>query len=81
MSDEDKPFECVGERRESAAAMRILSFLPEWRDAPVVEALADRARSLVSDADVRALLTPSNDLAFADPGIAGPVDRQLAELR
>ncbi len=81
MSDEDKPFECVGERRESAAAMRILSFLPEWRDAPVVEALADRARSLVSDADVSALLTPSDDLAFADPGIAGPVDRQLTELR
>ena len=25
MSDEDKPFECVGERRESAAALRMLS--------------------------------------------------------
>ena len=32
MSDADKPFECVGERRESAAAMRILSSLPGWRD-------------------------------------------------
>jgi hypothetical protein len=81
MSDEDKPFECVGERRESAAAMRILSFRPEWKDAPVVVALADRARSLVSDSEVSALLTPSNQLAFPDPAIAGPVDRQLTELR
>ncbi len=59
MSDEDKPFECVGERRESAAAMRMLSFRPEWQDSVVVAALAGRARALVDDEDVQALLTPS----------------------
>ena len=46
MSDDDKPFECVGERRESAAAMRMLSERPEWRVSPVVAALADRARAM-----------------------------------
>jgi hypothetical protein len=58
MSDDEKPFECVGERRESAAALRLLSFRPAWRDSPVVAALADRARALVGDDDVRDLLTP-----------------------
>ena len=59
MSDEDKPFECVGERRESAAALRLLSSRPGWRDTAVVAALADRARTLVDEDDVRDLLTPS----------------------
>ncbi len=49
MSDDDKPFECVGERRESAAAMRILSDRPDWKDTVVVASLADRARAMVSD--------------------------------
>ncbi len=61
MSDEDKPFECVGERRESAAALRLLSSRPGWRDTAVVAALADRARTLVDEDDVRDLLTPSAD--------------------
>jgi hypothetical protein len=34
MSDDDKPFECVGERRESAAALRILSSLPAVEGRP-----------------------------------------------
>ena len=59
MSDDDKPFECVGERRESAAALRMLSTRPEWSETPVVAALADRARALVDDDDVAALLTPA----------------------
>ncbi len=63
MSDEDKPFECVGERRESAAAMRILSAAPGWRETPVVAALADRARALVDDDGVTALLTAAAELA------------------
>jgi hypothetical protein len=80
MSDEDKPFECVGERRESAAALRILSHLPQWRDKVVVAALADRARGLVSDGDVRELLTPADGLAFGDGAVAAAVDRLLTEL-
>jgi hypothetical protein len=79
MSDDDKPFECVGERRESAAALRILSSLPLWKDTPVVAALADRARAMVSGSDVRGLLTPQGDLAHPDPAVASAVDRLLTE--
>lgn len=35
-----KPFECVGELAESRVAVRLLCQQPEWRDAPVVVALA-----------------------------------------
>jgi hypothetical protein len=79
MSDHDKPFECVGERRESAAAMRILSELPDWKDTPVVASLADRARALVSDDEVRTLLTTQPALRFARPDVADAVDRLLTE--
>jgi hypothetical protein len=79
MSDDDKPFECVGERRESAAALRILSSLPAWKDAPVVVALADRAQALVSDDDVRDLLTPRTDLAYPVAAVAAAVERLLSE--
>ncbi len=79
MSEEDKPFECVGERRESAAAMRLLSSLPAWREKVVVSALAERARGLVTDADVEALLTPVGTPDFAGGELARAVERQLAE--
>jgi hypothetical protein len=78
MSDDDKPFECVGERRESAAALRMLSDRPEWKESPVVAALAARARAMVSDADIEMLLTPTPDLAFPDPEVAAAVDRFVA---
>ncbi len=81
MSDEDKPFECVGERRESAAALRLLSERSEWRDSPVVSALAERARTLVDDEDVRRLLTPEEDGATAAPlgdGVATAVRHLMA---
>jgi hypothetical protein len=35
-----KPFECVGEIEESAATLRHLGGMPDWRDAAVVRALA-----------------------------------------
>ncbi len=77
MSSDGKPFECVGERRESAAALRMLSRLPDWQDKPVVKALTTRARATVSEAGVRALLDAQPDLAFPDPGIAAEVDRTM----
>jgi hypothetical protein len=79
MSDEDKPFECVGERRESAAAMKILSELPQWRSKPVVVALGATATHLVTDAEVRALLTPDMNLGYPDADIADDVERLLTE--
>jgi len=79
MSDQDKPFECVGERRESAAAMRILSSLPEWGDTAVVQALSDRARSLVSDADVSAQLAPVEGIDGAGIEVASLVRLLMTE--
>jgi hypothetical protein len=78
MSEEGKPFECVGERGESAAALRMLSDLPAWKDKVVVAALGDRARARVSDPDVARLLTPDPSSAFPDPEVASAVDRLLA---
>jgi hypothetical protein len=77
MSEVDKPFECVGERRESAAALRLLAGRDEWRDAPVVAALAPVADALVTDDDVADLLAPRDDLAFAEPAVAAAVARLL----
>jgi len=81
MSDADKPFECVGERRESAAALRLLSERPAWRDSVVVTALAPVAAALVDDDDVARLLAADDGLAFPDPVVAGAVDALLSEYR
>lgn len=78
MSDAAKPFECVGEKRESAAALRMLSELPDWRDRPVVNQLAERARELVSDQEVEDLLRSDPELSFAVPSVARAVERLLA---
>ncbi len=75
MSPDGKPFECVGERRESAVALRMLSEHPAWRGSPVVAALAPTARSLVSDRDADALLTAEPDLRFPRRDVADAVDR------
>ena len=78
MSDADKPFECVGERRESAVALRLLADRPEWRESAVVAALAPLARSLVGDRDMADLLAPDHDLDFADPVVATAVGTLVA---
>jgi hypothetical protein len=78
MSDADKPFECVGERRESAVALRMLADLPEWRGSAVVTALAPTAAGLVTDGDVDDLFAPRTDLAFPDPVVAAAVEALLA---
>jgi hypothetical protein len=78
MSDVDKPFECVGERRESAVALLLMSDQDQWADAPVVAALAPVAADRVTDADVVDLLTPQDELGFADPHIAAAVAALLA---
>ena len=68
ISDGDKPFECVGERRESAAAIRILADLPRWRDTAVVAALRDRARAMVSAAAIDDLLVAEGGARLPRPG-------------
>lgn len=78
VSDDEKPFECVGERRESAIALNLLGSMPEWRDTPVVRALAPVVADLVSDTDVAQLWAPDRYVAFPDTTIDGLV-RQLLE--
>ena len=73
MSDANKPFECVGERRESAAALRLLVAMPEWADSPVVIALGSVAEQLVDDADLAELLAPGSGPAFAAPQVVAAV--------
>ncbi|MGP0109561.1 MAG: endonuclease domain-containing protein [Acidimicrobiales bacterium] len=80
MSDRDKPFECVGERRESAAAIRVLSGLPRWRETVVVSSLGRTAMEMVSEREVTALLSPDSALAFSDPEVASAVDRLLTAV-
>ena len=45
----EKPFDCVGERHESAAAVVMLSRLAEWRDQVVPRRLAAEARSVLDE--------------------------------
>ena len=81
ISDDDKPFECVGERRESAAAHQ-----DPLRSAPVEgHGSGDRARATgpgawCRPADVNHLLTAHQDLAFPDPDVSAAVDRLLTEV-
>ncbi|HKN79398.1 MAG TPA: UDP-N-acetyl-alpha-D-muramoyl-L-alanyl-L-glutamate epimerase [Lysobacter sp.] len=48
-----KPFECVGEGRESRAAMAALSVRPEWREDALVERFAREIRPQLDDAELR----------------------------
>ncbi|SCL36831.1 hypothetical protein GA0070624_5663 [Micromonospora rhizosphaerae] len=54
--DGHKPFECVGEVEESVVALSLLAEQDQWRDAPVVRALAeavpDTAWSAAATSDV-----------------------------
>jgi hypothetical protein len=48
----EKPFDCVGERLETAAAVVLLSRADGWRDQAVVAALAPEAQAMLDDAGV-----------------------------
>lgn len=78
MSTDDKPFECVGERRESAAAIRMLSRRPEWAGSPVIAALAPEADGLTSDQDVADLFAPDRTVGMGLGDIQEVVARLLA---
>ncbi len=53
---EHKPFECVGEGRESRAAMAALAALPTWREDALVARFAEEIRPQLADQDL--LLAP-----------------------
>lgn len=48
-----KPFECVGEGRESRAAMAALAERPEWREDALVERFAKQIRPQLDAGDLR----------------------------
>jgi hypothetical protein len=48
-----KPFECVGEGRESRAAMAALGMRPEWREDALVERFAREIRPQLDGAELR----------------------------
>ena len=58
-----KPFECVGEGRESRAAMTALAAIPSWREDALVARFAREIRPLLDDGDLllAPLLEPSDD--------------------
>ena len=49
---EHKPFECVGEGRESRAAMATLASRPEWREDAIVERFAQEIRPQLDDGEL-----------------------------
>lgn len=51
---EEKPFDCVGERMESVAALTLLADRPAWQHHTVVDALAPEARALLAAEHLRA---------------------------
>ncbi|NLD75140.1 MAG: hypothetical protein GX643_00590 [Acidimicrobiales bacterium] len=45
---DEKPFDCVGERHESAAAVSLLADLPGWSHQEVISTLRDEARRVLA---------------------------------
>ena len=68
-----KPFECVGERRESLLALRLISESPSWSNSAVVRSL--RADVERDSADVAMELRPPDQ---ARALVAGAIDRALS---
>lgn len=67
----EKPFDCVGERLETAAAVTLLAARPEWAGQRVIAAVADEAAGLLAAADA----------APADLLVPGPLDDLPEEYR
>ena len=69
-----KPFECVGEGKESRAAMDALADSPAWREDALVKRYASEIRSQLEAADrgLAPLLEPSDDHGIP-PTLWGPL--------
>lgn len=78
----EKPFDCVGERAESAAAMAHLAQSTAWGDHAVVLALGEEAASFaaVTGATVEGFLPPRGEHSVPDRYLAS-LQRVLAEAR
>ena len=64
-----KPFECVGEGRESRAAMAALAANPSWREDALVARFAREIRPQLQTVDLmlEPLLEPSDDHGIPSP--------------
>lgn len=64
-----KPFECVGEGRESRAAMELLANSPAWREDALVRRYAREIRPQLeaSERGLASLLEPSDDHGIPEP--------------
>jgi UDP-N-acetyl-alpha-D-muramoyl-L-alanyl-L-glutamate epimerase len=78
----DKPFDCVGERAESAAAMAQLAGTRAWGGQPVVAELGDEAAAFAADtgSTVAAFLPPRGPHAVPEEHLA-VLQRVLADAR
>ncbi|MGY1691048.1 hypothetical protein [Geodermatophilus sp. SYSU D01105] len=78
----EKPFDCVGERAESAAAMAHLAGSTVWGGYPVVRALGGEAASFaaVTGATVEGFLEPRGEHAVPEEQLTA-LRRVLAEAR
>ena len=78
----EKPFDCVGERAESAAAMAHLAQSTAWGGHAVVRALGEEAASFaaVTGATVEGFLPPRGEHSVPDRYLAS-LQRVLAEAR
>ncbi|RFU23264.1 hypothetical protein [Geodermatophilus marinus] len=78
----EKPFDCVGERAESAAAMAHLAGSTAWGRAPVVRALGAEAAAFagVTGATVAGFLEPRGEHAVPDRYLAA-LRRALGQAR
>ncbi len=75
--EESKPYECVGEMVESAAAMAELSTRPEWANAAVVQALGAEATRYAEkhQASLVSLMTPTSEHRVPEPYLGWMLDR------
>jgi hypothetical protein len=78
----DKPFDCVGERAESAAAMAHLAGSRAWGDQPVVRELGEEAAAFaaVTGSTVAGFLAPRGEHAVPERYLA-PLQQALAAAR
>ncbi|SEO65095.1 hypothetical protein [Trujillonella endophytica] len=78
----DKPFDCVGERAESAAAMAFLAGTRAWGDRPVVRALGEEAAAFAAatGSTVAGFLPPRGGHAVPERYLA-PLQQALAAGR
>ncbi|MGY1744424.1 hypothetical protein [Blastococcus sp. SYSU D00695] len=78
----DKPFDCVGERAESAAAMAHLAGTRAWGDQPVVRDLGEEAAAFAATtgSTVAGFLPPRGEHAVPE-GYLTALQRVLADAR